>query len=65
MKRYFIDCNSSISFVDIYGNTDYPGKIVVNEKDKIVYTVHDEYDMVTGEYDLWNSLTELANAIEG
>lgn len=62
--KYFVDCNGSINFIDNYGNTDYQGIIVVDEKKKIVYTL-DEYEMITGEYDLWHSLTDLAKAIEG
>ena len=61
--KYFVDSNGSINFIDEFGNTDHIRKIVVNEKEKTVYTVDDDM-MVIGEYTLWNSLTELANQIE-
>lgn len=61
--QYFVDYNGSIRFYDETGRTDYPGEIIVNEKQMIVYSV-DEFEMVTGEYTLWPSLTELAKHLE-
>lgn len=61
--RYFVDSNGSIRFIDNYGWTDFPGGVRVNEQEMTVYTI-DEDEMVTGEYNLWSSLTALAKAIE-
>ena len=61
--KYFVDSNGSINFIGEFGYTDYVGAVVVNEEEKTVYTVDDNM-MVTGEYTLWGSLTELANQIE-
>ena len=61
MTKWFIDCNSIIH--PIHGTSDDPDSFVVSEKNQIVYTVDDDRN-ITGEYTLWNSLTELAAAIE-
>jgi hypothetical protein len=62
MTKWFIDCNSIIH--PIFGTDADPDWIVVSEDNHIVYVVDGE-GLITGEYTLWNSLTELAIAIEG
>ena len=62
MPKWFMDCNSII--YPVFGTSADPDWFVVSYDHQIVYVV-DEDQAVTGEYTLWNSLTELANAIEG
>jgi hypothetical protein len=58
MPKYFIDCNGVI-----YPVTDKGAEwFVVNHDLSTVYTIDSE-DCVTGEYTLWNSLLELALAL--
>ena len=59
MPKYFIDCNGVI-----YPVTDKGAEwFVVNHAAATVYTIDSEH-CVTGEYTLWNSLIELALAID-
>lgn len=61
MTKWFIDCNSII--YPVFGTDRDPEWFVVNYEESTVYTV-DGDSCITGEYTLWNSLTELALAIE-
>jgi hypothetical protein len=62
MTKWFIDCNSII--YPIFGTDNDYDWVIVSEENNTVYTI-DRDRMITGEYTLWDSLTELAKAIEG
>ena len=59
--KYFINSEGVIHPI---GSWNVSNWFVVNEKLETVYTLDGE-GCVTGEYTLWNSLTELAHALEG
>lgn len=61
MTKWFIDCHSIIH--PVTGTDSDPEWFVVNYEEATVYTVNEDHS-ITGEYVLWNSLTELALAIE-
>lgn len=62
MTKWFIDCNSTIH--PIFGTSCDPDWFVVYKDHQIVYVVNEDQS-VKAEYTLWDSLTELAAAIEG
>lgn len=66
MNRYFVCEHGLIWTILSDGSTNYPGKnnIFINSKLKTAYIVSSTKEVI-GDYTLWDTLTDLARAIEG
>lgn len=67
MNKYFVCDQGIIWTVFGTGKSNYPGQnqIILNSKIKTVYIVNSSTKEVIGDYTLWDTLTDLARAIEG